>query len=420
MRNYIKKRLMESYIMDIDDEDDDEDVLSSENYISDYSGGYPSIAADDYNTRIVLTLATPYFDSEGGAPPKWFTDNEETYKEAAYEFFDYTLLEILDSNPCIRGYGDWKFCYEEFYERRCTQRINPPHNMEGLPYYYNGEKAFFNPGHKYVNVSLKTKFRTPWQVLRFLNSFFRLRIDKNNPLVDSITMIECNGEGVYYNVSRSNNIRINGCSPYTDSLYNFVYHLLPQGKMLYTYLEISGESEFDKLVYSMFHNEAKVYSTIDRLDDYKRLNRVKLYDAFPMRALYMNTDWKTLDNVSKSNRLEVDDSSEEVFDEFKKWFESYRGECRFYLYSSYGQFGYLCFLKDTFCYKDKEFIVGFFEFTNCNGNAYEENADFFMDMADMLDETPQRLLDEFDDVQLIVYSVRKIIRERFDDAEMDD
>ena len=137
MRNYINKRLMESYIMDIDDEDD-EDVSSAENYISDYSGGYPSIMADDYNTRIVLTLPTPYFDTEGGAPPKWFTDNEETYKEAAYEFFDYTLLEILDANPCIRGYGDWKFCYEEFNEKRCTHRINPPHNMEGLPYYYSG------------------------------------------------------------------------------------------------------------------------------------------------------------------------------------------------------------------------------------------------------------------------------------------
>ena len=68
---------MESYIMDIDDEDDDEDVLSSENYISDYSGGYPSIVADDYNTRIVLTLLTPYFDTEGDAP-QWFRDNEET------------------------------------------------------------------------------------------------------------------------------------------------------------------------------------------------------------------------------------------------------------------------------------------------------------------------------------------------------
>ena len=291
--------------------------------------------------------------------------------------------------------------------------------MEGLPYYYNGEKTFFNPGHKYVNVSLKTKFNTPWQVLRFINSFFRLRIDKNNPLVDSITMIECNGKGVYYNVSRSNNIRLKGCSPYTDSLYNFVYHLLPQGKMLYTYLEISGEPEFDKLVYSMFHNEAKVYSAIDRLDDYKRLKRVKLYDAFPMRALYMNTDWKTLDNVSKSNRLEVEDSSEEVFAEFKKWFENYRGECRFYLYSSYGQFGYLCFLKDTFCYKDKEFIVGFFEFTN-NGIDYDQKADFFKDIADMLDETPQRLLDVFDDVRPLNHSVRKIIQERIDDAEMDE
>ena len=417
MRNYIKnKYLTESYIMDIDDEDDD--ASSVENHMSDYSGGYPSIAADEYNTRIVITLLTPYFDTEGDAP-QWFIDNEETYKEAAYEFFDQTLLDILDSNPCIRGYGDWKFCYEEFNEKRCTQRINPPHNMEGLPYYCNGEQTFFNLGYKYVNVSLKTKFNTPWQVLRFINSFFRLRIDKNNPLVDSITMIECNGKGVYYNVSRSNNIRIKGCSPYTDSLYNFVYHLLPQGKMLYTYLEISGEPEFDKLVYSMFLNEAKVYSAIDRLDDYKRLKRVKLYDAFPMRALYMNTDWKTLDNVSKSNRLEIDDSSVEVFAEFKKWFENYRGECRFYLYSSYGQFGYLCFLKDTFCYKDKEFIVGFFEFTN-NGIDYEQKSDFFMDIADMLDETPQRLLDVFDDVLPLNHSVRKIIRERIDDAEMDD
>ena len=43
-----------------------------------------------------------------------------------------------------------------------------------------------------------------------------------------------------------------------------------------------------------------------------------------------------------------------------------------------------------------------------------------MDMADMLDETPQRLLDAFDDVRLLNYSVRKIIRERIDDAEMDD
>ena len=116
----------------------------------------------------------------------------------------------------------------------------------------------------------------------------------------------------------------------------------------------------------------------------------------------------------------IDESSEEVFAEFKKWFENYRGECRFYLYSSYGQFGYLCFLKETFCYKDKEFIVGFFEFTNCNGNAYEENADFFMDMVDMLDETPQRLLDAFDDIQELNYSVRKIIRKRIEAAEMDD
>lgn len=76
-------------------------------------------------------------------------------------------------------------------------------------------------------------------------------------------------------------------------------------------------------------------------------------------------------------------------------------------------------MKETFCYKDNEFIVGFFEFTN-NGNDYEQKADFFKDIADMLDETPQRLLDAFDDVQLIDYSVRKIIRERIDDAEMDD
>ena len=54
MRNYIKnKYLTESYIMDIDDEDDD--ASSVENHMSDYGGGYPSIAADDYNTRIVLT-----------------------------------------------------------------------------------------------------------------------------------------------------------------------------------------------------------------------------------------------------------------------------------------------------------------------------------------------------------------------------
>ena len=418
MRNYIKnKYLTESYIMDIDDEDDD--TSSVENHMSDYSGGYPSIAADDYNTRIVLTLLTPYFDTEGDAP-QWFRDNEETYKEAAYEFFDQTLLEILDANPCIRGYGDWKFCYEEFNEKRCTQRINPPHNKEGLPYYYNGEKTFFNPGHKYVNVSLKTKFNTPWQVLRFINSFFRLRIDKNNPLVDSITMIECNGEGVYYNVSRSNNIRLKCCSPYTDSLYNFVYHLLPQGKMLYTYLEISGEPEFDKLVYSMFHNEAKVYSAIDRLDDYKRLKRVKLYDAFPMRTIYMNRDWKTLTNVFKSNKLEFEDSSEEVFTEFKKWFGNYSGKCLFYFESAYEQFGYLCFLKETFCYKDMEFIVCLFDFTNCNGNSYEENADFFMDMADMLDETPQRLLDEFNDMKEFNYFVKQTIQKRIDDAEMDD
>ena len=163
-----------------------------------------------------------------------------------------------------------------------------------------------------------------------------------------------------------------------------------------------------------------MYRAIDRLDDYKRLKRVKLYDAFPMRAVYMNTDWKTLTNVSKSNRLEVEDSSEEVFAEFKKWYENYRGECRFYLLSSYGQFGYLCFLKETFCHKDKEFIVSMFDFANCNGNSYEENADFFMDMADMLDETPQRLLDAFDDIQELNYSVRKIIRKRIEAAEMDD
>ena len=43
-----------------------------------------------------------------------------------------------------------------------------------------------------------------------------------------------------------------------------------------------------------------------------------------------------------------------------------------------------------------------------------------MDMADMLDETPQRLLDAFDDIQELNYSVRKIIRKRIEAAEMDD
>ena len=43
-----------------------------------------------------------------------------------------------------------------------------------------------------------------------------------------------------------------------------------------------------------------------------------------------------------------------------------------------------------------------------------------MDMADMLDETPQRLLDAFDDIQELNYFVRKIIRKRIDDAEIDD
>ena len=38
----------------------------------------------------------------------------------------------------------------------------------------------------------------------------------------------------------------------------------------------------------------------------------------------------------------------------------------------------------------------------------------------MLDETPQRLLDVFDDVRPLNHSVRKIIRERIDDAEMND
>ena len=54
MRNYIKnKQLTESYIMDIDDEDDD--ASSVENHMSDYGGGYPSIAADEYNARMCLT-----------------------------------------------------------------------------------------------------------------------------------------------------------------------------------------------------------------------------------------------------------------------------------------------------------------------------------------------------------------------------
>ena len=66
-----------------------------------------------------------------------------------------------------------------------------------------------------------------------------------------------------------------------------------------------------------------------------------------------------------------------------------------------------------------EFIVCLFDFTNCNGNSYEENADFFMDMADMLDETPQRLLDEFDGMKQFNHFVRKIIQERIDDAETD-
>ena len=61
-----------------------------------------------------------------------------------------------------------------------------------------------------------------------------------------------------------------------------------------------------------------------------------------------------------------------------------------------------------------------FDFANCNGNSYEENADFFMDMVDMLDETPQRLLAAFDDIQEMNYSVRKIIKKRIEDAEIDD
>lgn len=43
-----------------------------------------------------------------------------------------------------------------------------------------------------------------------------------------------------------------------------------------------------------------------------------------------------------------------------------------------------------------------------------------MGMVDMLDETPQRLLAAFDDIQEMNYSVRKIIKKRIDDAEMDD
>ena len=43
-----------------------------------------------------------------------------------------------------------------------------------------------------------------------------------------------------------------------------------------------------------------------------------------------------------------------------------------------------------------------------------------MDMVDMLDETPQRMLAAFDDIQELNYSVRKIIRKRIDDAEMDE
>ena len=41
-------------------------------------------------------------------------------------------------------------------------------------------------------------------------------------------------------------------------------------------------------------------------------------------------------------------------------------------------------------------------------------------MADMIDETPQRLLDAFDDIQEMNYSVSKIIRKRIEAAEMDD
>ena len=43
-----------------------------------------------------------------------------------------------------------------------------------------------------------------------------------------------------------------------------------------------------------------------------------------------------------------------------------------------------------------------------------------MDMADMLEETPQRMLDAFDDIQELNYSVRKIIKKRIEDAEMND
>ena len=43
-----------------------------------------------------------------------------------------------------------------------------------------------------------------------------------------------------------------------------------------------------------------------------------------------------------------------------------------------------------------------------------------MDMVDMLDETPQRLLDAFDDIRPLNHSVRKIIQKRIEDAEIDD
>ena len=43
-----------------------------------------------------------------------------------------------------------------------------------------------------------------------------------------------------------------------------------------------------------------------------------------------------------------------------------------------------------------------------------------MDMADMLDETPQRLLDEFNDMKEFNYFVKQTIQKRIDDAEMDD
>ena len=49
--------------------------------------------------------------------------------------------------------------------------------------------------------------------------------------------------------------------------------------------------------------------------------------------------------------------------------------------------------------------------------ALGDNADFFMDMVDMLDETPQRLLDEFDGMKQFNHFVRNIIQERIDDAE---